>query len=424
MHRTEPISLKELPDPPGADEWCKPIGGHARSIVQGLLCAMLCSMACGCGGGGSGDNGLTGGLNCANGYSNYCPPPTPPAAPLLAVTNAASGTIDLLTIDSKTGVPTPIPGDPLPDGPMASGVAIDPGKRFLYVASSAGEVRGYVIVTPTLNLMPVSGSPFATNAPPVAIADFGDFVLTANGSANTLSVFGVLDDTPCGSCTSQYGILATPPNVYAAGADPSAIVATSQYVYAVNTGGRSVSVYRFDTQNDTGFGTLTPVVGSPFLTAGSPNGLVIDPTATHVYTTESQPNEVSGFSIDATNGSLTPIPGSPFAASYAIRSPVMDAGGKRLHVANGTDVDCFLVDSTTGALTEIGLSYTNGHAIALALDGPDNFLYVLDNVDNQVEVFSIDPTDGALTLITGSPFALFPGASSQSLGPNAIAVQH
>ena len=121
------------------------------------------------------------------------------------------------------------------------------------------------------------------------------------------------------------------PNVYAAGADPSAIVATSQYVYAVNTGGRSVSVYRFDTQNDTGFGTLTPVVGSPFLTAGSPNGLVIDPTATHVYTTESQPNEVSGFSIDATNGSLTPIPGSPFAASYAIRSPVMDAGGKRLH---------------------------------------------------------------------------------------------
>jgi 6-phosphogluconolactonase (cycloisomerase 2 family) len=75
-------------------------------------------------------------------------------------------------------------------------------------------------------------------------------------------------------------------------------------------------------------------------------------------------------------------------------------------------------------LTEIGLSYTNGRALALALDGPDNFLYVLDNVDNQIEVFSIDPTDGSLTLITGSPFALFPGASTQSLGPNAIAVQH
>ena len=98
--------------------------------------------------------------------------------------------------------------------------------------------------------------------------------------------------------------------------------------------------------------------------------------------------------------------------------------GKRLHVANGTDVDCFLVDASSAALTEIGLSSTNGRAIALALDGPDNFLYALDNVHNQIEVFSIDPTDGSLTLITGSPFALFPGASSLDLGPNEVTVQH
>jgi hypothetical protein len=39
-------------------------------------------------------------------------------------------------------------------------------------------------------------------------------------------------------------------------------------------------------------------------------------------------------------------------------------------------------------------------------------------------VFSIDASSGALTLINGSPFTLFSGASSQTLGPNAIAVQH
>ena len=181
-----------------------------------------------------------------------------------------------------------------------------------------------------------------------------------------------------------------------------------------------MSAYSMDTTS----GALTPVAGSPFPTGGSPNGLVLDQADTHVYATESLPNELSGFSIDASTGALTAIPGSPFAASYAIRSPVMDAEGKRLHVANGTDVDCFLVDANSAALTEIGLSSTNGRAIALALDGPDNFLYALDNVDNQIEVFSIDPTDGSLTLITGSPFALFPGASSQNLGPNEITVQH
>jgi 6-phosphogluconolactonase (cycloisomerase 2 family) len=76
-------------------------------------------------------------------------------------------------------------------------------------------------------------------------------------------------------------------------------------------------------------------------------------------------------------------------------------------------------------LSEIGVSATNGQSsIALALDGPDNFLYVLDNVANQIDVFSINTSDGSLTLINGSPFTLYAGASGQNLGPNAIAVQH
>jgi 6-phosphogluconolactonase (cycloisomerase 2 family) len=103
----------------------------------------------------------------------------------------------------------------------------------------------------------------------------------------------------------------------------------------------------------------------------------------------------------------------------------MDAGGVRLHVSNGSNVDCFEVDANTATLSEIGTSATNGESsIALALDGPDNFLYVLDNLANQIEVFSIDPSIGALTLINGSPFTLFAGASGQNLGPSAIAVQH
>jgi len=282
------------------------------------------------------------------------------------------------------------------------------------VTSTSGEVREYLIDPSTLNLTAVTGSPISTSAQSVAIAidPRGQFVLTANGSANTVSVFKI------GSTGALTEVAGSP---FAAGADPSAlVVAASKYVYAANTAGHSVSAYSMDTTS----GALTPVAGSPFPTGGSPNGLVVDQAESHVYATESQPNELSGFSIDASTGALTAIPGSPFAASYAIQSPVMDAEGKRLHVANGTDVDCFLVDASSAALTEIGLSFTNGRAVALALDGPDNFLYVLDNVDNQIEVFSIDPTGGSLALIAGSPFALFPGASNQNLGPNAIAVQH
>jgi 6-phosphogluconolactonase (cycloisomerase 2 family) len=392
------MGLDETHDPTGTDDGRKPIARRARSNVRGPFCAILCAVACGCGGGG--------------GSSSGNPPPPPTSATLLAVTNATPGTIDILTIDTKTGTPTPIAGDPLADGPTPSAVAIDPQKRFLYVTSTSGEVRGYLIDPSTLKLTAVTGSPFSTSAQSVAIAidPSGRFVLTANGSANTVSVFKI------GSTGALAEVAGSP---FAAGAHPSAlVVAAGNYVYAANTAG--VSAYSMDTTS----GALTPVAGSPFPTGGSPNGLVVDQADTHVYATESQPNELSGFSIDASTGALTAIPGSPFAASYAISSPVMDAEGKRLHVANGTDVDCFLVDATSAALTEIGLSHTNGRAIALALDGPDNFLYALDNVDNQIEVFSIDPTDGSLTLITGSPFALFPGASSQDLGPNAVTVQH
>jgi 6-phosphogluconolactonase len=403
MYRTQATGLDETRDPPGADGGRQSSAYRPRLNLRKLFCASVCAMACGCGGGGSSSGG------------GSSPPPPPTSATLLAVTNATAGTIDILTINTKTGVPTPIAGNALPGGPMQSAIAIDPQKRFLYVTSTSGDVSGYLIDPSTLNLTAIAGSPFPSSAAQsvaIAIDPGGQFVLTANGSANTVSVFMI------GSSGALTEVAGSP---FAAGADPSALVVTSgEYVYVANTGGRSVSAYSLDTTS----GALTPVAGSAFLTAGSPNGLVVDQADTHVYTTESQPNEVSGFSIDASTGALTAITGSPFAASYAIRSPIIDAAGVRLHAANGTNVDCFQVDSSSGALTELGLSYTNGRAIALALDGPDNFVYALDNVDNQVEGFSINPNDWSLTLITGSPFALFPGASHQDLGPNAIAVQH
>jgi len=401
MQSARATGRDEAHDPAGADDGSS-IAPRGRSSVRGFFCGLLCAVACGCGGGGG------------SGGNNPPPPPPPPtSAALLAVTNATAGSIDILTIDTKTGIPTPIAGNPFPDGSTPSAIAIDPQKRFLYVTSAAGEVRGYLINPSPLTLTAISGSPFSTSARSVAIAidPSGQFVLTANGSANTVSVFKI---GASGALTEVTG------SPFAAGAGPSALIVTaSHYVYAANATGKSVSAYSMDTTS----GALT-AVGSPFATAGSPNGLVADQAGARLYTSESQPNEVSGFSINAGTGALTAIAGSPFAAGWVVQSPVIDAEGQRLHAADGTNIDCFQVNTSTGALSELGLTYTNARGIALVVDGPDNFLFALDNVNNQVEVFSIDPASGNLAQITGSPFALFPGASNQNLGPNAIAVQH
>jgi 6-phosphogluconolactonase len=380
----------------------QPITLCARSSVRGLFCSLLCAAVCGCGGGG--------------GYGGSPPPPPPPpSSSLLVVTNAANGTLDLLTINTTTGTPTPVTGNPLADGTTASGVAIDPQKRYLYVASSSGEIRGYSINSSPVGLTAIAGSPFSTSAQSLAIAvdPSGQFVLTANGSAGTVSVFKI---GAYGALTQVAG------SPFAAGSGTSAIIVTAgHYVYAANTAGKSVSAYSLNTTT----GVLTSVAGSPFATAGSPNGLVVDEADAHVYATESGPKEISGFSINAATGALTAITGSPFAVNdvVQVQSPVIDSGDKRLHATDGTNVDCFNVDANTGALNEIGLSYTNAHGIALTVDETDNFLYALDNIGNQVAVFSI-ASDGSLTNTAGSPFPLFSGAGGQNLGPNAIAVQH
>ncbi|HEX4628903.1 MAG TPA: beta-propeller fold lactonase family protein, partial [Gemmatimonadales bacterium] len=238
----------------------------------------------------------------------------------------------------------------------------------------------------------------------------GQFVLTANGSSNSVSVFRI------GSTGALSEVAGSP---FAAGADPEAVVVTQGgHVYAANAGGGSVSAYSLSTTT----GSLTPVAGSPFAVGGNPQGLVVDPSGTHLYAAGSQ--AVSGLTIDLGTGALTSIPGSPFTAPNGALSVVMDGAGKLLHVANGTNVDCYTVDSSSGALTYIGPSVTNGRAVALAVDAPDGFLYALDNVSNQIEVFSIGTVSYNLALIGGNPYPLFPGAATQSLAPSSITVVH
>jgi 6-phosphogluconolactonase len=363
-----------------------------------LLGATLCGAVCACGGGGGS-------------YSSPPPPPPPPTASLIFVTNGTAGTIDVLTIDAKTGVPTPVAGNPMPDGPTPKGTVVDPQKRYLYVVSSAGEVRGYLLNS-SGQLSAMSGSPFMTGGPSTGIAmdASGQFVLTANGTQNNVSVFKI---------GSTGALTEVPGSPFAAGANPDAIVMAGNYVYAGNGGGGSVSAYSMDMNS----GSLTAVAGSPFAAGGNPMQLVVDPSGTHLYAAEG-PSGIAGFGINGSTGALTTISGSPFTASgNSELSAIVDGAGAYLHAANGTNVDCYTV-GTGGALSYIGPSGTGGQALALAVDNPDNFVYALDNVNNQIVVFSIQTPNYSLSLISGNPYPLFSGSGGQALGPNSITVVH
>ena len=99
------------------------------------------------------------------------------------------------------------------------------------------------------------------------------------------------------------------------------------------------------------------------------------------------------------------------ATGVSPRSVVVDPTGKFAYVANSgsNNVSMYTIDATTGALTSIGLMAAGANPASVAVDPSGKFVYVA-NEDffelsaSNVSMYAIDPTTGALTS-TGSPVA-------------------
>jgi len=115
------------------------------------------------------------------------------------------------------------------------------------------------------------------------------------------------------------------------------------------------------------------------------------------------------YSIASGTGALTPITGSPFVSPNAeMDSIASDPAGKFLFesAANGQQVTVFAIDQTSGALSTVGSSPTAAFAGQLTTDGLGKYLYVTEsNLGTTVTVFAIGST-GTLTSVAGSPFSI------------------
>ena len=96
-----------------------------------------------------------------------------------------------------------------------------------------------------------------------------------------------------------------------------------------------------------------------------------------------------------------------------------DPTGKFLYVAQDLDnnISGHLINATTGALTAIaGSPFVAGNLPrSLVLDPSARFAYVANNNGNDVSGYTISTTSGKLTPITGSPFPA-------GIGPRGIAL--
>lgn len=284
----------------------------------------------------------------------------------LYVTDFGNGEIEGFTINASNGVLTPIAGSPFSTGPapISGGITIDPQTRFLYLPDSNG-ILGYSIDSSTGVLTPITGSPFSGSTAIDVIVD------------------------PAG-----------------------------KFLYASNNGDSmgTISGYAIDSTS----GALTPIAGSPFATQANfpgPSGFAFGAGGRFLYVgmagTANANNVVTGFAVDSATGALTQIVGSPFAAGKDPGHIASDPTGKFLFSANSQDdtVSAFTIDGTSGALTPIAgsLFSTGGGPVSVAVDPAGAFLYLgmqPSPVGSQgLSVFSVNGSSGALTPLTGSPFA-------------------
>ena len=343
---------------------------------------------------------------------------TAPGGPFLYVVEQGSNNLSAFAITAANGTLTAVAGSPFATGTQPQSVAVTPPTApgvFVLVAN-AGTSNSVSVFSIDATGAPteVVGSPFAAGNNPqsIVVTPSGQFVLVANAADNTVSVFSI-DAT---------GTLTPVGLPVATGTQPQAIAFSpnGQVVFVANQGSNNVSVFTID-----GTGTLTQVTGSPFAAGTSPLALGTDQTGKYLYVVNRGSNNVSAFNINAGTGALTAISGSPFAVGTQPRSLAVDAANVYLCVGSegSRDVTALLIDPATGALSAASSTRAHGQAFSVALLGGSalanaapKLAYAANSASNDVSAYTIATATGALTPVTGSPFAT--GAT----GPQAVTI--
>jgi 6-phosphogluconolactonase len=233
-------------------------------------------------------------------------------------------------------------------------------------------------------------------------------LFVANKASNNISAYAI--NQASGALTAMSG------SPFASGTSPASLAVdpNGQLVLTANEGSNNVSVY---TINGGNFGpVLNPVPGSPFATGTGPVALTVEPSSHFVYVVNKGSNNVSAFKI-GTNGAFTAVTGSPFATGTNPHAVVADPLGRFVYVAGGGaaapgTVTAYRINSVSGALTALtGSPFAAGlNPTSLAVDVTGQFLYVTNSGDGTISRFTIDPSTGALSAETTVPAGASPAS--------------
>jgi len=332
------------------------------------------------------------------------------------VANNVSNDVSVFLIDSTNGALSMVSGSPFAVGSAPSSVAVDPSGMFAYVANSrSNNVSAFSVNQASGVLSGVAGSPFTAGSAPssVAVDPTQGIVYVANSASNTVSVFAM--NQASGALSPLNDPLVNLP--FTAGTSPNsvAIVPTGGCILAANKGSNNVSVFSVNAIGYFGCGQYGPFAAGP-----GPSSVAIDPSGKFAYVTNSSSDYISQYRIAVPvddfmpDNALTPV--SNPAAGSAPASVTVDPTGRFVYAANSgsNDVSAFSIDPYNGVLIPVGGSpYPAGTApSSVTVDSSGKFVYVTNASSNNISGYSINQSTGALSTISGSPFATGSGPVS------------
>jgi hypothetical protein len=206
-------------------------------------------------------------------------------------------------------------------------------------------------------------------------------------------------------------------HVYTSPFTETATTTPDQYLYAADP----YNIYRFPLTNGAvgALAQVTKPTGSP-----TPEllALLADPGGDFVYATASgAAGWVYGYQIDRQTGSLSAVPGSPF--QMYLGAMLLDPNGQFLYLAAETGsnktvaLSSYRINRSSGALSlSSSTTMPAQSSFAPAVNYTGAYLYVTSVPESssteEISVYSVNASDGALSPVTGSPYSI-PGTAEQ-----------
>ncbi len=264
----------------------------------------------------------------------------------------------------------------------------------LYAVTSGNRVGAYAIDPASGALTFLNDVASAGTGPThVSVDATGTTAFVANYGNGNIGVFPI----------QATGRLATATQTITAGANAHQIVAdpSNKFVLVPCLGVNRVMQYTFAA------GTLT-ANATPFLATAAgagPRHLAFAPDGTHAYLINELDSTLQALAFDTTTGRLTSLQTITTRAAGATGTNTtaevfVHPSGKFVYGSNRGDdnIAIFSIDPTTGMLALVGHRSTGGMTPRnFGLDPAGRFLYAANQASNTVVPFAIDPTTGLLT---------------------------